>query len=110
MLGFKPKKIVLAGDSAGGNLAAALTTLLIKENRRIPDGLLLVYPCLNIEPGLGTPSFVSAINSEFLSLTLLSCNWRAYIKGLDYKGGHPTASPLIAEPYIIKKYPKIRIM
>lgn len=38
-----PKKIILTGDSAGGNLALALTLLCIKNKVRLPDGLLLGY-------------------------------------------------------------------
>ena len=40
----KPRKIVLVGDSAGGNLVAALTILAIMRNYRKPDGLILSYP------------------------------------------------------------------
>lgn len=43
-LGITPKKIVVVGDSAGGNLAAALTVMAIKRNYRIPDGVILAYP------------------------------------------------------------------
>ena len=42
--GAKPKKIVLVGDSAGGNLVAALTVLAIQRKYRVPDGIQLVYP------------------------------------------------------------------
>ena len=42
--GRPPKKIVIVGDSAGGNLAAALTVLAIHRNYRIPDGIILAYP------------------------------------------------------------------
>ena len=43
-LGIKPTKIILAGDSAGGNLALGVTLLAIKNNVRVPDGLMLAYP------------------------------------------------------------------
>ncbi|QRW17803.1 alpha/beta hydrolase family protein [Rhizoctonia solani] len=46
-LGFKPQNIILAGDSAGGNLVLALTRYL-RDNPQIglplPGGLLLVSP------------------------------------------------------------------
>ena len=44
LIGIKPNKIVIAGDSAGGNLALAVTFLAIKNGIRIPDGLQLSYP------------------------------------------------------------------
>lgn len=40
--------MVLVGDSAGGNLVAALTILCIKSGVRVPDGILLAYPALNL--------------------------------------------------------------
>jgi hormone-sensitive lipase len=42
--GLPPTKIVLVGDSAGGNLVAALTILCILRNYRVPDGIILAYP------------------------------------------------------------------
>lgn len=43
-----PKKIILVGDSAGGNLVASLTLLCIKYRVKVPDGVLMVYPALNL--------------------------------------------------------------
>lgn len=43
-LGIKPEKIVIIGDSAGGNLTAALTVMAIERNYRVPDGIILAYP------------------------------------------------------------------
>jgi len=47
VLGFKPQNVVLAGDSAGGNLVLALTRYL-RDNPQaglgMPGGLLLVSP------------------------------------------------------------------
>ncbi len=42
--GRPPKKIVVTGDSAGGNLTAALTILAISRGYRVPDGIILSYP------------------------------------------------------------------
>jgi acetyl esterase/lipase len=39
----KPEKIILAGDSSGGNLALLITIMAIERNFRVPDGLLLCY-------------------------------------------------------------------
>lgn len=44
-MNIKPTKIILSGDSAGGNLCLGLTALLIKKNiNPIPYGLYLAYP------------------------------------------------------------------
>ena len=57
---IQPKKIILVGDSAGGNLVAALTILTIKTGVRVPDGILMAYPALNLKYEFFTPSlFIS---------------------------------------------------
>lgn len=43
-----PVRIFLVGDSAGGNLVASLTALLIRLGLKAPDGIFLIYPALNI--------------------------------------------------------------
>lgn len=50
LLGFHPKKIVISGDSAGGNLSLSLLQVLLDIKSRnpsqiIPCGLFLCYPC-----------------------------------------------------------------
>ena len=35
------------GDSAGGNLAAAITIMAITRGFRVPDGIILAYPGKN---------------------------------------------------------------
>jgi hormone-sensitive lipase len=40
-------RIILVGDSAGGNLVLGLVYLLIVMQKRIPDALFLAYPGIN---------------------------------------------------------------
>lgn len=42
------ENIILTGDSAGGNLAMALTIRAIEMGVRIPDKIVLQYPALNL--------------------------------------------------------------
>lgn len=44
LLGYGARDIVIAGDSAGGNLALALVLKLKQENRLLPRGLVLMSP------------------------------------------------------------------
>ncbi|KAJ2784380.1 hypothetical protein GGI15_002275 [Coemansia interrupta] len=46
--GFKPESVILAGDSAGGNLVLALTLLLKHINTTMPCGLLLISPWVDL--------------------------------------------------------------
>jgi len=50
LLGIKTDSVVLAGDSAGGNLVMALTLRAIKMGIKVPNGCFLVYPALNMCP------------------------------------------------------------
>lgn len=77
---MNPKKIVLVGDSAGGNLVAALTTLLIQFGMRKPDGIVLVYPALNLNIATYTPSFLTALNDMILPHTFLKICLSAYLQ------------------------------
>ena len=42
--GYEPNKVLLAGDSAGGNLVLCMTMKLIKEELVSPKGLILFSP------------------------------------------------------------------
>ena len=44
LLGYGARDVILAGGSAGGNLALALTLKLRKEKRLLPRGLVLMSP------------------------------------------------------------------
>lgn len=57
----KPTQVLVVGDSAGGNLAMALTALTIKLGIRTPDYLFLVYPALNLDEKGFTPSLLHAL-------------------------------------------------
>jgi epsilon-lactone hydrolase len=42
--GYKPENILVAGDSAGGNLALALVEWLRDKNEKLPAGIVLMSP------------------------------------------------------------------
>jgi len=108
--GISPKKVVLVGDSAGGNLVTALTLLIIKAKRRLPDGILLVYPAFNLEPTYHSPSFVGAVDDDLLNLRSLERYKDAYVEGENYRPGNPLVSPALAPDYILKEFPPTRII
>jgi len=61
----------LTGDSAGGNLIASLTLLCIMSQVRIPDGCLMIYPCLCIDTNIFTPRLLLSLNDKLLPYTFL---------------------------------------
>lgn len=44
LLGYGAKDVILTGDSAGGNMALALTLRLKEEDRLLPGGIVLMSP------------------------------------------------------------------
>lgn len=66
-IGFVPERIVVVGDSAGGNLATALTIVLndirnqlhLNDQFKMIDGLVLCYPCLNFQLVFKPSSFMT---------------------------------------------------
>lgn len=89
-------KIVLTGDSAGGNLAMALTQLLIKYGLRVPDGILLSYPALNLDLNQFSPSYLYALNEPILNFPFLDVCLKSYVPEIMNSAIDPLLSPIKA--------------
>jgi len=109
-LGIKPTKIILAGDSAGGNLALGVTLLAIKNNVRVPDGLMLAYPALKMEVKTYSPSLILALNDQILPYSVLKMIPGVYIPPEGKPDKDPLLSPLKATDDLLKHLPPVRMM
>ena len=95
-LGADPDRLVVAGDSAGGNLAAA-TALLARERGGPPITFqILVYPV--IDAACDTPSFTDNGEGYFLEGDGMRWLWSQYLGG-DGDATHPHASPSRADDH-----------
>jgi acetyl esterase/lipase len=92
-LGGDPARLAVAGDSAGGNLAAA--TALMARDRGGPALAfqLLVYPVLDHRQD--TPSCRENAEGFFLTADHMRWYWEQYLG--DGDGSHPYASPVLAD-------------
>jgi acetyl esterase len=81
--------LVVAGDSAGGNLAIAVARRL----RDTVDGMALIYPVT--DAGLNTPSMRDFKERYGLTAAGLQRYWNLYLDGAD--GFQADASPLRAD-------------
>ncbi len=67
---INPKRIILAGDSCGGNLACSLMGIILQENLYRPSGLYLAYPTLDLRSHF-TPSRLNCLLDPFLWPSIL---------------------------------------
>lgn len=89
-------------------MTAALTNLLITFKLRIPDGVVLVYPALNLNYNNYTPSLLTSLNDMILPHTFLKICLKAYLReGTDAKNMY--VSPINTTDEVLKQYPATRI-
>jgi len=93
-LGIDPGRIALAGDSAGGNLAAAMTLALREKGRPQPRCQLLFYPVTDAD--LTRPSYVENGEGYFLETETMRWFWEQYVPASAARRD-PLASPLRAD-------------
>jgi len=112
-LGISTKKVIIVGDSAGGNLAAGTVIKCIQEGVRVPNGLILVYPvtCRDSVFPARTDGSVSA-RQKFQNDFMLPYQFRQ-VYGKAYQGDNdarnPLLSPLLASVDVFSKFPKTHI-
>ena len=87
--------IILAGDSAGGNLAASIA-LHVRDHARPPAGLVLVYPLLGGDPTQG--SYLHHAHAPLLS-TQDVADCLASLTGGAYDSQDIRCTPLAAIDY-----------
>jgi acetyl esterase len=92
-LGIDATRIAVAGDSAGGNLAAATALLARDRNGPALRYQGLIYPC--VDPECGSESARSLATGYLLTRNSMLWFWGHYLKSPEDKG-NPLASPLKA--------------
>ena len=93
-LGGDSTRIMLAGDSAGGNMAA-VTALRVRDEGGPPlSGQMLLYPVTDYHTP-GTPSYVENADGYGLTRDTMAWFWDHYLNDAG-EADHPHASPLRA--------------
>src|SRR5215469_7356881 len=92
-LRIDPLRLAVAGDSVGGNMAAAVT--LMANQRRGPNVALqvLFYPVT--DAGFDTPSYIQFADGPWLTKRAMEWFWDAYLPDPGARK-QPTATPLNA--------------
>ncbi len=112
-LNINPNKIIISGDSAGGNLCLSLVFLLIAINKyenvniKLPDLILVEYPTTYEGEDNVTNSLILSIKDLVFDPFVLKFVRDAYVG--DYKNyNDPFLNPIKANEKILDKLPKIR--
>lgn len=92
-LGGDPARIGVAGDSAGGNLAAVTCLRSRDEKGPAISHQLLIYPVL--DSAQNTVSYTAHAEGGFLTARAMAWFWEQYL-GPEADGDHPYVSPLRA--------------
>lgn len=95
--------VFVAGDSAGGGLAASLTLAAIDNGKPLPAGLILISPWLDLTLEAESLS-TNASTDQFVSLESIQPAADAFVAGRDPKD--PLISPLFG---IVDEFPPVLI-
>jgi acetyl esterase len=93
-LGADPRRIAVAGDSAGGNIAAVTALRVRDEGGPALCGQLLLYPVTDYHTP-GTPSYQENAEGYGLTRDTMKWFWGHYLRDPS-EGTHPHAAPLRA--------------
>jgi acetyl esterase len=90
-LGYDAARVVVGGDSAGGNLA----TIAALHNPRALRAQLLVYPA--VDAAMDSPSYREFGDLPLLTADAMDWCWRTYLGGIEAAQADPDVSPLRAD-------------
>jgi acetyl esterase len=90
VLGADPKRLIVAGSSAGGNLAAAVTLLARREGAPTIAGQILLYPVINSD--MDDPSYTENGTGYHLTKEQMAWFWAQYVPDAADRR-NPLASP-----------------
>lgn len=93
-LGGDPARVLVCGDSAGGNLAAVTTLMARDLGGPALAGQILIYPVLDAD--FDTPSYRRFATGYYNTRAAMRWYWDQYLPDHDLRG-HPYAAPLHAD-------------
>jgi hormone-sensitive lipase len=109
-LGIAPDKVVLAGDSAGANFALGVTLRCIQTGTMLPSGLLLTYPCVNLDMHDFSPSLSKCLEDPLVPYSFLKLCLQCYLRPTDDPKTDPYLSPILIPFPVLSQFPPVRIM
>lgn len=100
LLGITADQITLIGDSAGGNLAAAVSLMARDRGEFSPKRQILIYPATNNDHSENSPFESVRTNGEDYLLTSKKiCEYMNLYQGSEADRQNPYFAPLLAEDF-----------
>lgn len=93
-LGINASRVAVAGESAGGNLAAVVCLMARDKDEVMPVHQLLVYPVTDLVNGMNSVSALENVGAKPLNTAMLSWFYGHYLGDAD--PADPYVSPLLA--------------
>lgn len=106
-VGVRAGPLLIAGDSAGANLAMAAMLYDQGAGRKRPDGALLFYGVYDAD--FETPSYRRFVNGPGLTTARMQRYWKWYLAD-EAKRRTPLASPLHASGEALRALPPLFLM
>jgi len=103
MFGAKVR-VILAGDSAGGNMCMATVLKCIETGTQIPDGVVTVYPATYVAES-PSPARLLALIDPLVNLSFLKLCGTAYPHPESCSKTNPFLSPIVAPDEILAQFP-----
>lgn len=106
----KNKRIILAGDSAGGNLIMGVTNLCLMTGTRLPIAIVPFYPCVSFSVKRFTPSYMHIINNPMIPYEFLLFCAEAYIQREEFDNETDfLLQPIYTPAGLLRRFPPIRM-
>lgn len=108
-LGISSKKIILVGDSAGGNLLTCLTLKCLKSGFRPPDALFMIYPGLSFKIEHISKGAMISLDDQMLSHGIFYVVREAYLQG-KHSVDEALVSPVHCHGELLENFPKTEMI
>jgi acetyl esterase/lipase len=107
--GMPLKRVIITGDSAGGNLALGVTLRAIHDGIRLPDALAITYPATYLSESPSPARIVALIdplvNLSFLTMCEASMKYEGSLISKKEQSYNAYVSPAVAPDEIFKYFP-----
>lgn len=105
--GGDPRRVAVAGESAGGNLAAVVCLMAIDQGVQAPVHQVLIYPITNY--AFNTPSYRERATAKPLNAAMMKWFWAHYLAD-ERAGSDWRASPLRASESMLMSAPPATVI